>query len=111
MLGCSEVAQVEAEKESMITPRESGIARAVIATEKRPHPTEGWVETEIQGKKFKLGGPLSEDTRQQIAGVIERHLDAFAWSASDMPGVEEWCLSAGDFGTGGRSPKRRMPHT
>jgi len=53
-----------------------------------PHPAEGWVETEIQGKKFKLGGPLSEDTRRQIAGVIERHLDAFAWSASDMPGID-----------------------
>ena len=38
------------------------------------------METEIQGKKFKLGGLLSEDTRRQIAGVIERHLDAFAWS-------------------------------
>ena len=88
MLGGSGVAQEDAEKESMITPRESGIARAVIASEKRPHPTEGWVETEIQGKKFKLGGPLSEDTRRQIAGVIERHLDAFVWSASDMPGVD-----------------------
>jgi len=88
VLGGSGVAQVEAEKESMITPRESGIARAVIASEKRPHPAEGWVETEIQGKKFKLGGPLSEDMRRQIAGVIERHLDAFAWSASDMPGVD-----------------------
>ena len=64
------MAQVEAEKESMITPRESGISRAVIASEKRPHPAEGWVETEIQGKKFKLGGPLSEDTRRQIAGVM-----------------------------------------
>ena len=58
--GGSGVAQEEAEEESMITPRKSGIARAVIASEKRPHPAEGWVETEIQGKKFKLGGPLSE---------------------------------------------------
>ena len=84
----SGVAQEEAEKESMITPRESGIARAVIASDRRPHPAEGWVETEIQGKKFKLGGPLSEDTRRQIVGVIERHLDAFAWSASNMPGID-----------------------
>jgi len=106
VLGGPGVAQVGAEKENMITPRESG-----IASEKRPHPAEGWVETEIQGKKFKLGGPLSEDTRRQIAEVIERHLGVFAWSASDMPGVEEWCLSAGDFGRGGRSPKRGTPHT
>ncbi|XP_068476909.1 uncharacterized protein [Phaseolus vulgaris] len=38
VLGGSGVAQVEAEKESMIMPRESGIARAVIASEKRPPP-------------------------------------------------------------------------
>jgi len=97
VLGGSRVAQVEAEKESMITPRESGIARAVITSEKRPHPAEGWVETEIRGKKFKLGGPLSENARRQIAGVIERHLDAFAWSASDMPGIDPdllcYCLA------------------
>jgi len=86
--GESGVAQDEAEKESMIAPRESGIARAVIASERRPRPAEGWVETEIQGKRFKLGGPLSEDTRRQIAGVIERHLDTFAWSASNMSGID-----------------------
>ena len=87
-LGGSGVAQAEAEKESMITPRESGIARAVTASERRSHPAEGWVETEIQGKKFKQGGSLSDDTQRQIAGVIERHLDAFAWSAFDMPGID-----------------------
>jgi len=72
----------------VIAPRESGIARAVIASERRPHPAEGWVETEIGGKRFKLGGPLSEDTRQQISGVIEKNMDAFAWSASNMPGID-----------------------
>ena len=82
------MAQAEVEKESMITPHESRIARAVIASERRSHPVEGWVEMEILGKKFKLGGSLSEDTRRQVAGVIERHLDAFAWSASDMPGID-----------------------
>ncbi|XP_068486605.1 uncharacterized protein [Phaseolus vulgaris] len=54
-LGGSQVAQVEAEEEGMITPRESGIARAVIASERRPHPAEGWVEVDIRGKRFKLG--------------------------------------------------------
>jgi len=76
VLGGSGVAQVEAEKESMIAPRESGIARAVIASERRPHPAEGWVETETQGKKFELGGPVSEDPRRQIAGVIPRKWNA-----------------------------------
>ena len=88
VLGGSGGARDETEKESMIAPRESGIARAVIASDRRPHPAEGWVEMEIGEKKFKLGGPLSDDTRRQIAGVIERHMDAFAWSASDMPGID-----------------------
>ena len=64
--GGSGNAQDKAEIESAIAPCESGIARAAIASERRPHPTEGWVETEIEGKKFKLGGPLSEDARWQI---------------------------------------------
>ena len=53
-LGGSQVAQVEAEEEGMITPRESGIARAVIASEKRPHPAEGWVEVD-KGEKVQAG--------------------------------------------------------
>ena len=87
-LGCSQVAQVEAEEEGMITPRESGIARAVIACERRPHPAQGWVEVDIRGKRFKLGGSLDEEERGLIAGVIEKHMGAFAWSASDMPGID-----------------------
>ncbi|XP_068498327.1 uncharacterized protein [Phaseolus vulgaris] len=87
-LGGSQVAQVEAEEEGMITPRESGIARAVIASERRPHPAEGWVEVNIRGKRFKLGGSLCEEERRLIAGVIEKHMGAFAWSASDMPGID-----------------------
>ena len=72
----------------MITPRESGIARAVIASERRPHPAERWVEVHIRGKRFKLGGSLGEEERRLIAGVIEKHMGAFAWSASDMPGID-----------------------
>ena len=66
----------------MITPHESGIARAVIASEGRPHPAERWVEVDIRRKKFKLGGSLGEEERGLIARVIERHMGAFAWSAS-----------------------------
>ena len=87
-LGGTGSAQDEADGAREIAPRESGIARAVIASERRPHPTEGWVETEIRGKRFKLGGPLDEGTRRQISGVIEKNLGAFAWSASDMPGID-----------------------
>ena len=72
--------------------RESGIARAVIARaviarETRPKPVEEWLEREIGGKVFKLGRYLEVELQDQITKVIERHLDAFAWSASDMPGI------------------------
>ena len=43
-------------------------------------------EREIGGKVFKLGSALDQTTQDQIAEVIARHLDAFAWSASDMAG-------------------------
>ena len=68
--------------------RELGIARAVIAGETRPKPVEQWLEREIGGKIFKLGRSLEVELQNQIAKVIERHLDAFAWSASDMPGID-----------------------
>jgi len=68
--------------------RESGIARAVIARETRPKSVEEWLEREIGGKVFKLGRSLEGELQDQIAKVIERHLDAFAWSASDMPGID-----------------------
>jgi len=68
--------------------RESGITRAVIASETRPKPVEEWLEREIGGKVFKLGRSLEGEMQDQIAKVIERHLDAFAWSTSDMPGID-----------------------
>ena len=43
---------------------------------------------DIGGKKFKLGESLVEEERRMIVGVIEEHMDAFAWSASDMPGID-----------------------
>ena len=36
---------------------------------------------------FKLGRTLDSKTQDQIAEVISKHLDAFAWAASDMPGI------------------------
>ena len=37
---------------------------------------------------FKLGRTLSQESQDQIAEIIARHLDAFAWSASDMPDID-----------------------
>ena len=46
------------------------------------------MEREIGGKTFKLGRLLSQEEQEGVAGVISRHLDAFAWSASDIPGID-----------------------
>ena len=42
---------------------------------------------------FKLGRSLEAELQDQIAKVIERHLDTFAWSASDMPEIDPDFLS------------------
>ena len=83
----------EEEGDRLETTRESGIAKAVIASERRPQPVKEWLEKEIGGKTFKLGKTLDDETRDQIAKVIGRHLDAFAWSGSDMPGIDPDLLS------------------
>ena len=81
-------ARVEEEKNRPAIARESGIARALVASEKRPRPFEDWLEKKIGRKTFKLGKTLDGETQDQIAKVIGRHLDAFAWSASDMSGID-----------------------
>ena len=53
----------------------------------RDQPAANVVEIQIGGKTFKLGRLLSQE-RDEVAEVILRHLDAFAWSASDMPGID-----------------------
>ena len=78
--------RVEEERNCPEIARESGIARAL--SEKRPRSVGDWLEKEIGGKTFKLGKTLDSETQDQIAKVIGRHLDAFAWSASDMPGID-----------------------
>ena len=81
-------ARVEGERSYSETARETGIARAVIASEKKPQPVEEWLERKINDKTFKLRKTLDSETQDQIAKVISRHLDAFAWSASDMSGID-----------------------
>ena len=69
-------------------PREDGVTREKIIRENRPEPAGGVIEREIGGKMFKLGQSLSRVSRDQISEVIARHLDAFAWSAADMPDID-----------------------
>jgi len=60
-------ARVEEERNCPETARESGIARALIASEKKPQPVEEWLEKNINGKTFKLGKTLDSETQYQIA--------------------------------------------
>ena len=68
--------------------REEGVTRAEIARERQPELAKDMLKREISGKKFRLGKSLGQETQDQIAEVIARHLDAFEWSASDMPGID-----------------------
>ena len=56
-------ARVEEEKSYPKIARESGIARALIASVKRPQPVEEWLEKKIGDKTFKLGKPLDGETQ------------------------------------------------
>ena len=74
-------------------PSEEGVAPAKIACaeivrERRPEPAGEVLEREIGDRVFKLYKSLGQAAHDQIAEVIARHLDAFAWSASDMPGID-----------------------
>ena len=75
-----------APSKEVVAPPE--IVRAEIARERRPEPTGKVLEREIGGKTFKLGKSLAQAAQDQIAEVIAWHLDGFAWSASDMPGID-----------------------
>jgi len=54
----------------------------------RDRPAASVVERQIGGKMFKLGLLLSQEEQDEVAEVISPHLDAFAWSASDMPSID-----------------------
>ena len=73
------------------TPKEEdhrNESRAENVRDRRPQPIDNVVERQIGGKMFKLGRLLSLEEQDEVAAVISRHLDAFAWTASDMPGID-----------------------
>jgi len=63
-------------------------ARAESVRDRRPQPVDNVVERQIRGKIFKLGRLLSQEEQDEVAAVISRHLDSFAWTASDMAGID-----------------------
>jgi len=63
-------------------------SRVESVRDRRSQPVDNVVERQIGGKMFKLGRLLSLEEQDEVAAVILRHLDAFAWTASDMPGID-----------------------
>jgi len=55
-----------------------GVSYEESARERRPEPAGDIVERQIGGRTFKLGKLLNQAEQDQVAGVIARHLDAFA---------------------------------
>jgi len=63
-------------------------SRAESVRDRRPQLVVNVVERRVGGKIFKLGRLLSQEEQDEVAAVILRHLDAFGWTASDMPGID-----------------------
>jgi len=63
-------------------------SRAENVRDRRPQPVDNVVERQIGCKTFKLGRLLGQEERDKVAAAILRHLDAFACTASDMPGID-----------------------
>ena len=80
------IVTTQEQSEERVTKAE--ITRSEITREKRPEPAGEVGEREIGGRVFKLSKALDQEAQDQIAQVIARHSDAFAWSASDMPGID-----------------------
>jgi len=49
-------------------------------------------EREIGGKKFKLDTSLCKELQDKIVVAISKHMNAFAWSSTDMPGRDPYFL-------------------
>jgi len=62
--------------------------RVEIVANRRPEPAGKIQEREIGGRRFKLGKSLSQAMHIKITEVIAQHLNAFAWSASNMPDID-----------------------
>jgi len=63
-------------------------SRAKNVQSEQPQPADNVVERQIGGKVFKLGRLLSQGEQEEVDAVISRQLDAFAWTAADMPGID-----------------------
>jgi len=78
----------EIDEATLIEEHRRNETRAESVRDRRPQPVDNMVKRQIGGKIFKLGRLLSQEEQDEVAAVISRHLDAFAWTASDMPGID-----------------------
>jgi len=74
------------------TISQGGKVAEVLETELSHRPRLGPAseiqEREIEGKLFKLSASMGQELQDQIAGVIAKHLDVFAWNSADMLGID-----------------------
>jgi len=59
----------------------------LVHSEKRPQPVGEVKEVIIGGKKFKVGGNLSSTMEAQIIQVFQANLSSFAWTTTNMVGI------------------------
>jgi len=60
----------------------------LVHPERRPQPVGEVKEVLIDGKKLRIGGDLSQEQEQQLIQVLKRNLSSFAWSVTDMSGID-----------------------
>jgi len=60
----------------------------LVHSERRPQPVEKIKEVLIEGKKLRVGGDLSLEQEQQLVQVLKKNLSSFAWSVTDMTGID-----------------------
>jgi len=64
------------------------IAETYVINERRPEPTREVQEREIKGKKFKLSTSLCKELEDKIVDVISKNMNVFAWSSTNMLGID-----------------------
>nr|KYP59710.1 Retrovirus-related Pol polyprotein from transposon 17.6 [Cajanus cajan] len=61
----------------------------MIHFDSRPAPAEDVKEVRLaEGKTVKIGVSLAKEDKEGLLTVLKSNVSAFAWSASDMPGID-----------------------
>lgn len=54
----------------------------------RPELVGGVKEVEVRGRKFTLGESVEREFETTLKDVLAQNMNAFAWSTSDIPGID-----------------------